>query len=319
VAPSLSGTLSEYAHHLQSRGERACPTADGHELWVNFTATGLIRLPATSTSPVSRTTARELLRTRGIWVLDYLLEPDDSKPPNAFLYLCRDPDYDLMRLSKNGRKAVRRGLKNVQVRRVSWTEVVDKGYAATMETDRRHGIAISSEAEYRVRMKTEDSPFYELWGAWEGEDLVAWLRVLKVDDWACIVYSPSRDSALHTYANNAMRYETLRELLTVEKRREVCTGLTGITPDVPLRTLHVYNTRMGFEAVPVHREFAARWWLRWSLANRPAAWFWAKMAKRFSQVFAIHRMAGLARFMAGVDRHPLAWADAQDEEAEEGD
>ena len=81
------------------------------------------------------------MQTRGTWVIDYLLEVGEATPANAFLYLCRDPDYDLSKLSKNGRKAIRRGLNNVRVARVSWAELDDKGYAAMAETDVRHGYA----------------------------------------------------------------------------------------------------------------------------------------------------------------------------------
>ena len=175
----------------------------------------------------------------------------------------------MTKLSKNGRKAIRRGLNNVRVGRISWAELAEKGYAAMAETDARHGYAQPPKSAFQKFLELRrDSPFYEVWGSWEGEELISWLSMMKADDWAAFEFSPSRAAALHNYANNAMRYEALRHLLTIEKRRVVVTGLSTVKPGLDPRTAYVYNTRMGFEAVPVHRVLQPCRWLSPLVANR---------------------------------------------------
>ena len=147
--------------------------------------------------------------------------------------------------------------------------------------------------------------------------MISWLCLLKVDDWADFECSPSRAAALHNYANNALRYEAIRHLLTIEKRRRVVTGLSTIKPGLDPRTAYVYNTRMGFEAVPVHRVLLPCWWLRPLVATRPAAWFWSATSRLMPRFSILQRAAGLAQFMSGLEQHPLAWAETGQEEGDQ--
>jgi hypothetical protein len=318
VAASPGGTLDDYARHLKAKGRLVCLTEGGTELWRNCARVELLRLPLMSTRPVSRATLAELMKVRGIWVLDYLLEPSDSHPANAILYLCRDPNYDLSRLSKNGRKAIRRGLNNVTVRRVSWAELAEKGFPASVETDLRHGYKKPSEAGFRDMLELrKDTPFHEAWGAWQGDELISWLTLIKVDNWITFEQSPSRDAALRNYANNALRYETLRHLLTVEKRDVVVTGLSTIQPGLDPRRAYIYNTRMGFEAIPVHRVLAMPGWLHAFVANRPSAWCLAAMARFMPQSHMLQKVSGLSQFLLQTDDKALAWVESQSKEDED--
>ena len=272
VIPKTS--LSEYASFLQAGGHSVFRSSDEVEIWVPSSRNELLRLPIARFAPVAQETIDSLLRGGKTWAVDYLLEPNESTPANAFLYLCRDPDYDMSRLSKNGRKAIRRGLSHVDVRRISWDELGEHGFAAMAETNVRHGFTtFDKNALQRFVEGHRNSPFHEVWGAWEGTNLLAYLCVLKVDDWADYFMSPSRDAALRNYANNALRYEATRHLLTVEKRRVVGTGLSNIKFNVNSRNMYAFNTRMGFDAVPVHRVIVPCWWLRLITANRPSSLF----------------------------------------------
>ncbi len=317
AAASPGGTLKELARALEAEGQQVGWNAEATELWRHYGRGVFMRLPTCRFDPVSPDTIRQLLQVRGTRVVDYWQEPTAATPANSILYLCRDPEYDLMRLSKNGRKAIRRGLSHVQICRISWDEFAEHGYAALAETDCRHGYAKPDKASFQALVeRCRRSPFHEVWGAWQGDDLISWLLLEKVNDWADFLISPSRAPALHNYANNALRYEILHHLMTVEKRRAVVTGISAIKSNIDPRTAHAYNTRMGFEAVPVRRVMIPCWWLRALAAHRPAAWFWATLNRLLPRSATLDKAAGLSKFLCGIDKRPLAWAETPQDEGE---
>lgn len=301
--------MEAFGQCLQSKEKTTFLTENKTQLWIPWSSGELTRMPMTDAKAPDSADVQEILGLSGIHVLTYLIEPTAAIPANCFLYLCRNQDYDLQCLTKNGRKTIRRGLRNVSISRLEWDEFEEKGYEAYAETDIRHGYrkpSIGSFSKFVAERK--DSPFYEAWGSWSGEELLSWLVLFKVDDWALFEASPSRDIGLLKYANNALRFVVLHSLLFEEKRREVLTGLSSINPNSDPETLYVYNTRMGFEAVPFHRVFAPARWLKVMTKPRIAARFWSLAMKVFPQISAFNKLAGMSRLLSGLEADPLGWA-----------
>ncbi len=308
AAPALGGTLKNFAYDLQKQGKTAHLTDCDNQIWIPWSRFELTRMPMTNTSTPNPKELKALLKKPGIHILTYLIEPTESYPANCFLYLCRNQEYDLYCLSKNGRKAIKRGFRNVSIRRIPWEEFEEKGYPAYAETDIRHGYpepAMEKFLEFVDQRK--HSPFYEVWGTCDSEKLLSWLVLFKVDNWALFEASPSCDVALQNYANNALRYEVLRTLLVEEKRSEVLTGLSSINPNSDPKSLYIYNTRMGFEAVPMRRIFMPAAWLEIITKPKLAAHFWSLMTKILPQISALNKLAGMSRLISGLEDDPLGW------------
>lgn len=307
--PATGGSLAELAAFLRAGGQACVVSADGSQIWAPGAQAELSRLPMEQTAPPSPAEVRQVLATRGIWIASYLLEPTPAAPANCIHYLCRDSNYHWDSLSKNGRKAIRRGLRESQVRLCSWDEFAAKGYDAYCETDIRHGYRQPSRESFETFVNLRrDQRFYDVWSAWKGEDMVSWLCVLKADDWALFEASPSRNAALEIFANNAMRYEAMRQYLINEKRRAVLTGLSSLNPNTDPRPIWKFNTRMGFEALPVRRIFKLHTMLKPLFSTRLAAKSWTWLSRAMPQRAIFYKLAGMANLASDCLVDPLAWA-----------
>jgi hypothetical protein len=311
IAPAAGGRLADFGEFLKDTEQPCFLPAEERQVWAPNARGELTRLPMTCLEPVDAAVTRKVLQTPRVWIISYLLEGTEECPANCLLYVCRDADYHWDSLSKNGRKAIRRGLRSSTVRLCTWDELAAKGYPALAETDERHGYGRPDvEALQRFVSLRRDRPFYEVWGAWKEDDLVSWLVAMKIDEWVIFEASPSRHAALRIFSSNAVRYQAMRALLCEQRYKQVLTGLSSINPNTDPTLLWKFNTRMGFEGVPVRRVFVPHAMLRPMLNWRGAAWTWEKLSRGLPQFSILHKVAGLSGLLSGRNREPLAWAEA---------
>ncbi|MGB2998433.1 MAG: hypothetical protein WBC59_07320 [Phycisphaerae bacterium] len=114
------------------------------------------------------------LGLRGMRVVSYLLESDDAHPAVCFDYVCKDPEYDVEHLSSHTRRDIRRDLRRFTARLCTWDELAEKGYDVHADTFQRHGYAAPPPGGIRQYAdERRGTPFFDIWGAWEGDELVA--------------------------------------------------------------------------------------------------------------------------------------------------
>ncbi|KPK84486.1 MAG: hypothetical protein AMJ81_05405 [Phycisphaerae bacterium SM23_33] len=312
VAPAPGGTLREYVDCLESVGQVCALSADGAGAWVPGARGELMRLPFSRTDPADPGELRRLLRKPGIWVVSYLLEPDQSHPADCFLYLCRDRSYEMADLKKRTRAAVRAGLKGLDVRLCSWDELAEKGYTAYADTDQRHGYPIPSRTAYEQFVQARrGSKFIDVWGAWDAGELAAWLTVLKLEDWALFDAAKSATACMGKSPNNALYYVITRSMLIQENRAWVSSGLSTVQAGVHPLSLHRFKLRMRHQAVPLRRVFVPHWLLRPMLNTRAAARFWTRLALTFPKYGVFGKIGGMSRSITGTEPAPLAWAEEE--------
>jgi hypothetical protein len=311
VPPAPGGTLSEYAAHLASRGLPCAVTASGTQVWTPGARGELVRFPLECTEEVDRSVRRSLLKRRGVWMASYLLEADHASGivPNCFDYVCRNSHYVIDTLPKNARRDIRRGQRSFEVRLCSWDELAERGFAAHADTAARHGYSAPPADEVRRMVNNwRESPCHEVWGAWQDDELSAWMVVVKIDDWGMINVVRSCTAVLKGCPNNAVLYEATRRLLAEEKRTYVTYGLSSIQVNVGELSMHKYKVRMGYEALPVHRRFVVHPVLRPLVTARPVAWSLERLAGIMPGNKNLRRLAGMARLVSGREKAPLTWA-----------
>jgi hypothetical protein len=277
-----------------------------------------MRLPLHNTEPADPAELKQVLGRKGIWVGTYLSDPQPGdRPANCFFYVCRAPDYTLDSLRKKVRASIRRGLQTLTVRLCTWAELLEKGYQAYADTDERHGYPVPSRQEYEQFLQPRlHSPFLDVWGAWSGEQLAAWITVLKVDDWAMMDAAKSATSFLNHAPNNTLYFVISNYTLVKEARAYITSGLSTIQVGSDPRDLHRFKLKMGYETVPVRREFRPHKLLLPVLKSRLAARMWDALAARFPRHGVFGKVAGMANAVAGLEVDPLAWAG---QIAEDGD
>jgi hypothetical protein len=295
---SPGGTLHEVAQHLERIGEPCAISPGGTQAWLQYPRGALIRFPLECTDPVDPRVTATLLRLPRVWVLNYLLAPDPQHPANCVSYVCSDPGYDIHNLDSKARQ-VRRGLRTFKIRLCTWHEWVERGFPAHAETHRRHSYAAAEPSEFRtMAARWKDQPFHEIWGAWQGDDLAAWLTVLKIDDWAMIDLARSRTESLSGRPNHSLLYLATRSLLVEEHRRYVSYGLSSVQDGSSRASLHNYKLDMGYEAIPMRRIFVSRPIVRPLLQSRGMSWIWGALSSAIPKSAPLRKLAGMSRALS---------------------
>ncbi|MGB2998436.1 MAG: hypothetical protein WBC59_07335 [Phycisphaerae bacterium] len=308
--PAPGGSLQDYLAFVKETGRACLLSRAGTWAWVQESHGLLLRFPCERTEPIDFEEIRQALGLHGVRVVSYLLESDDAHPATCFHYVCKDPEYDVEHLSSHARRDIRRGLRRFTARLCTWDELAEKGYDVHVETVQRHGYTAPPPGGIRrYADKRHGTPFFDIWGAWEGDELVAWLSAIKVDNWAVINLCNSRTAALKNCPNNAILYLATRRLLVDEKRDFVSYGLSSVQVSESHLGLHKYKVRMGYEALPVHRVFVPRRLLRPLLKGRAASWMWDRMERLFPRSSKVRKVAGVSRLISGRQKSPLAWAE----------
>ena len=310
IDPVPGGSVSEYASFCQEHGKRAFLSSNQKHLWVAGSRGELMRFPTVPASAPDRVEMRELLKKPKTYVVSYALEPNDTHPANAFSYECAGTDYSLKMLPSKSRKHIRRGFRNVRVRLCTWREVLEKGFEARVDTDVRHGKQPPERRSFKNFVSEhKDKPFFDFYGAWENDNLVAWVMVTKVGAETMSSHLCAQTTALRLGVNNALRYAELKHLLTIEKRRMVSSGMSGFQIlKANELSLHENKLSMGYEAVPVHRQFVLHPGLAPFIGSKAISRVLDGLAGVFPNSYLLPRLAALSRGVSGRMQDPFAWA-----------
>lgn len=306
------GTLAEYVDYLHATGRPAKLSPDGTQAFVPGARGELQRFPLECNESVDPDFVQELISIAGVHIVTYLLPASKTHVANCFDYVCDGPDYQIDDLSKNGRRDVRRGLRNFLVRLCSWDEIAKDGFPACADTFARHGYSAPDPSWFADMVaQLKRSQFHEVWGAWREDRLAAWMTVIKIDDWAIIDVARSCTELLKWCPNNAICFAATSRLIVEEKRKYVTYGLSSIQVDVNELSMHKYKIRMNYDPLPRCREFETGLLLRPVLKSATMSWVWGKLSKAFSGSSNLRKLAGMSRILSGREKSPLSWAESQ--------
>jgi hypothetical protein len=305
------GTLEAYLDHLRSLGQTAVMSDTSRYAWTIAERGLLQRIPLEFTDEPDPDEVYRLLSMPGILLVTYLRPPDETRPANAFCYVCQEPDYRVEALERHARADIRYGLRNYIVRLCTFDEIGELGHQAAVDTCLRHGQSAPPREQLRRFAEVHrNRPFYEAWGAWKGSELYAWMSVIRIADYAVLEVVRSRTGAKGS-PNNAVLYTATRKYIVYDKCRYVSSGLSTIKPDTNAVTLHAYKKRMGYVPTPVHRVFVPRRLLRPLLETRGGSRLLDLASRLAPKMSKLQQAAGLSRLMSGRETAPLAWADPQ--------
>lgn len=137
----------------------------------------------------------------------------------------------------------------------------------------------------------------------------SWMSLLLVDDWVVIEAVRSETSMLGLCPNNILLYEVTRRLLVEEKRAYISYGLSSLQVQANGLSMHKYKTRMGYEAIPMHRHFVVRP-IAWpSMATRVGSWGLELASRMMPAKENLRKIAGVSRILSGRLAEPLRWVE----------
>lgn len=163
---------------------------------------------------------------------------------SSCLWVRRRP-YTIETLSANHRSKVRRGLKQCEVRPISFDELAASSHRAQSDTRRRHG---RSEAAFGVSEAMRRSSAWQAWGAFVDGELAAFVVTLEVEGQVHIQVNRSTSALLKHYPNNALIFRVTEEALARPAIEAVCYGWESLTRQ---ESLEQFKLGMGFEREPV--------------------------------------------------------------------
>jgi hypothetical protein len=302
--------VREFADALGAAGRPCAVYSEKAQIWVPGVRGELMRFPLDCLEAPDASTLKDVHSQPGIKIASYMLPGDGARAANCFDYLCRDNEYDIEKLTKNGRRDIRRGQRSFEIRPCSAEEVVRDGFQAYCDTEGRHGHTLPEPADLEEFCRPDqNNRFVQYWAAWDPSgSLAAWIRVLKVDDWAFISTACSCNEALKNCPNNAVSYEATRTFLVDEKRSVVSYGISSLQQTSNILSLHRFKLRMGFEPAPKCRTFAVPPMLRPLLKWRVSSAMWDLASKACSGSVTLSKVAGLSRMLSGRAKDPLAWS-----------
>lgn len=255
-------SMAEYAAELAKNGTRILPGTLG-SFWVGHELGAMVRIPTFHLLPPTAGEVRQVLWNGRAAVVSYLLEPNDSHPANACLYICMDHRYALDKLPPAMRRNVRRGSTQLRIAPIAAEQLLAYGAQAFCDTRRRVGLSDGTAEEFHRRFGLRvRCPGHVFFGAWKDDTLAAFLSITEVGDWAEIEGCFSMNSLLGLRPNDALMFYVLSYYLTDGKCRIVHYGLSSIQGESNKAGLHVFKTKVGFEAKRVHRAFIVHPFLR---------------------------------------------------------
>jgi len=247
--------MDDYASALTRSGRRLLPGRPG-TFWMSYESYAMMRVPTFALTPPSRDELRDVLRLSRSAVATYLLEPDESHPANAWLYICHDRSYCLENLSVAGRRDARRAGRSLRMEFVEWPTLMAHGFTAFSETRTRVGLSDGTFEQFQNRFRQFSlNPFHCAVGAWQDASLVAFMTLIVVDDWVEIEGSFSADGTRTLCPNDGLAHFVLNHFLVTRGFKTVSYGLSSIQDAHRVEGLHNYKKKVGFDAEPVHRAF----------------------------------------------------------------
>jgi len=313
--PFAKGVSTKKYIELYIKAQKSGYLANNNTIWLPGSRGEMLRqFSPDNLKPPHVSDIKKILNLKRIWIASYLCEPTSSKPANAFLYLCRDPEYDIKNLNKKSRNHIRKGMRHFRIRLCTWQEVIEKGYPADLDTRNRHNYVPHSQEEFAERIKSRQfNDIFEVWGAWDGENLAAWSLVCKIDNWANILTSCSRTVYLRYQPNIALRYCITKRMLVEEKRKMTYSGVSSIFEGKQLG-LHRYKLSSGYEPVPARREFVMPTFFMPMIRSRTFSWCVEKVEGVFPFSPKVKKANGLLRLTSGREKNPLAWAQQKNDD-----
>jgi hypothetical protein len=254
----------------------------------------LLGIPTHDALVLDAAEARATLRATGALGLRYVsARPEEGA--ESWQMVATDADYDLEKFSANTRSKVRRGLKGNDVRRISGAELARAGEQAFVDTVSRQGRADRYGLDrWRALLSAADAePGIEIWAAWNGDKMAAYLLIMVFAD-SCEFYEArSRDDTLRNYPNNALLYTVTRDILVERKIPQITFGIEGLED---LDSLDAFKLAMGFYRKPIRQRVVFHPALRTALALAPVRSVIDRLATREGSSSFWRRARGLMTY-----------------------
>jgi hypothetical protein len=238
-----------YAEFCRLIGYKVVETS--HGIWIGPSHGFFNRVPLYETAPPTEDELRTLFRRYPTLGVNYAAEPG-SQGKVSHNYFVRNRNYDLKALNSKGRWSVRKGLRNCQVRPMSFDELHRLGMSLNLDTLARQGRdepIFSDEDRWthlcQAGAKVEGA---QAWGAFVGNELGAYVVLFRIGNVVNLLYGNSRSSLLNLHPSAALFFTVVQTMMQTPDVEAVYNGPEWLTT---AKGLDRFKHRLGFEREPV--------------------------------------------------------------------
>lgn len=285
-------TLQAYAGFLQALGHRVVQTPSAH--WYDASRWVALSAPPNRAYAPAPDEIRAVMRGLSCVGVRYATAlPGPGKP--SYQIVCDTAGYGLETLSANARSKVRRGLKRCRVEPVASSVVATAGKQAHADTVGRQGRegVLDGPRWDRFWKAVGSTPGFEVWGAWCGDDLAAFLVSVTFADCVEFLLARSRSDHLGAYPNNALLFSVTEEMLSRRGVGRITFGLESLEEVGPLDQ---FKFGMGFRAEPLCQRVVLHPVVRAVLRPAPMRSAVRRWAERREDAVFWRKAAGILRF-----------------------
>jgi len=242
-------SYAEYATFCKLMGYRVEETP--HGIWIGPSHGFFNRVPLYETAPPTKDELRTLFRRHPALGVHYAAEPG-SRGKVSHNYFVRDRNYDLKTLDSKGRWSVRKGLESCQVRQMSFDELHRLGMPLNLDTLARQGRGdpLFSDPGQWARLCQAGAKVdgAQVWGAFCGDELAAYVVFIRVGSVVNLMYHNSRTSLMQYHPSSAVFFTINQMMMQTPGVQAVYNGPEGLTTG---EGLDRFKQRMGFTKEPV--------------------------------------------------------------------
>lgn len=234
-----------------------CLIGEGHYLWMSHEFGSVVRFPEYNTQTPSRSEIKNVFKNFFCLVISYIVLPDNQESSNSILYLCRDKDYNIDKLSSSStRRNIRLAQRKLKYGFAESDVILAEGYKAYSDTRKKVGLSDYDRNSFEKRfLLFSKNSAHKFVAAWFGEELIAFLSLIVVEDYVIIQGTFSTNDHKNLKPNNLLVHFVLDHYLTKERFETVDYGLSSIQEKASKEGLHNFKVQCGFEPIPVIRVF----------------------------------------------------------------
>ena len=249
--------FQDYISGLERQGRKTA-VIEG-VAWAQYVESGTVsKVPFYDLSPPSDASVRKAMSSFKPRILTYAVRAANEAEANGYLYATWNKDYDLEKLDKNARRDARRAQRCFEFKFMDWSEVRAKGAKCFHDARSRNGLTDGDATSFeKVVSFAEKMGVDRALGAFSVEDgsLGGFIIFTEVEDWIEITGAYSDNDHLKNCPNNCV-FDFMQQYYLAEGRAKVVSyGYSSIQNGSSRDGLHAFKERIGFEAVPIRRNF----------------------------------------------------------------
>ena len=212
----------------------------------------MVRFPHIDLRPPTPAEVRTVLWRAPAAAAEYYAEPAPGRPANSVMYVLEQGDLP-REISHQARQASRRAERELEFEFIDAARLREHGLPAFCQTRQRNGLSDGTTEHFETYVNAYDKAGRTILAAWHEGQLIAFLAITAVADFALVEGSFSLTDARALRPNDGLATTVVDHFLIGDRARLVSYGMAPMQTGLEESGLHRFKVKVGFRPVPVRR------------------------------------------------------------------